>query len=230
MTLIFAYIAGLLTLLNPCVLPVLPLVIASTGARTGPYWLAAGMSSAFVLVGVGLTVFGQSLGISPQMMTHIGAVLMIAFGTILLIPQFNAVFERAVSGQAQKADSLVTRIGMTGPGGWFASGALLGAVWSPCIGPTLGGAIALAATGNSIGFATLTMVFFALGVSTLIILGGKGLGRTQWARRLSSVNKTLMGGALVLIGLILYLEIDKMVERWAIQWLPYWFQDLSITF
>jgi cytochrome c biogenesis protein CcdA len=64
MDLIFAYLAGLLTLINPCVLPVLPIVLASSlhRDRRAPMALAAGMSVSFVALGLGITALGPALG------------------------------------------------------------------------------------------------------------------------------------------------------------------------
>lgn len=229
MTLILAYIAGLLTLINPCVLPVLPLVVASTGHRAGPYWLALGMGLSFVVVGVGINAFGQQLGLTPQTLTNIGALVLVAFGTIMLIPSLMTRFEKAAAGQAAFADGLMNKLPSNGPGGWLLGGMLLGAVWSPCIGPTLGAAIGLAATGENLLWVSAIMTAFALGVGTLVIAGGKGLSRMSWARKLASMNKTVMGAAFVIVGLMLYLGIDKEIERWMLSILPYWFQDLSIS-
>ena len=90
MEFVFAYIAGLLTLINPCVLPVLPIVLASAlnESRWGPVALAAGMSLSFVVFGVFVTAFGGAIGLTQDLLAQIGAVLMVAFGLVLLTPAF----------------------------------------------------------------------------------------------------------------------------------------------
>ncbi|MFM7444632.1 MAG: cytochrome c biogenesis CcdA family protein, partial [Tabrizicola sp.] len=107
MELIFAYIAGLLTLINPCVLPVLPIVLASAaqGHRHGPLALAAGMSASFVILGLLVTAFGPAIGLDADRMAQIWAWMMVAFGLILLIPRLNAVFATATAGFAARADA-----------------------------------------------------------------------------------------------------------------------------
>ena len=94
MEFVFAYLAGLLTLINPCVLPVLPIVLASAlqADKRGPIALAAGMSVSFVALGVGVAAVGYTLGIDADTIAQAGAVLMIGFGFLLLIPRFSAVF------------------------------------------------------------------------------------------------------------------------------------------
>jgi len=115
------------------------------------------------------------------------------------------------------------------------TGALLGAVWTPCIGPTLGGAIALASAGNNLIWATLIMFAFALGVSTVILALG-ALSREALMRQrdrmqtLSQYARPIMGGMLIFVGLFLLFGLHYVVEQWAVENLPYWFQDLSIIF
>jgi cytochrome c biogenesis protein CcdA len=234
--LLLAYAAGLLTLINPCVLPVLPIVLASSlGAdRRGPLALAAGMSASFVAAGVLVTAFGRAIGLTPELLADIGAVMMLGFGLILLVPAFAGRFELATAGLAVRADTTAGRVGPAGLRGQFLGGLLLGAVWSPCIGPTLGSAIALASSGEGLGRATLIMVAFAAGVSTLII--GLGLGargaigqRTRALRGLAARSKPILGVTFVAVGLMLLFRVHHMIEAWAVENLPAWLIDLSVS-
>lgn len=237
MDLIFAYLAGLLTLINPCVLPVLPIVLvgALQADSRGPLALAAGMSLAFVTFGMLIATVGHSIGLDSETLSLVGAGMMIIFGVILLVPAFGHRFETAAAGLASAADARMDSGASAGLRGQFLGGALLGAVWSPCIGPTLGGAIALASAGENLGWAFLIMVFFALGVSTLIV--GIGMGaqsairsRAQALRGLAQKSKPIMGVVFVAVGLMILTGVHHIIEAWAVQTLPYWFQDLSVTF
>ena len=82
MDVVLGYLAGLLTLINPCVLPVLPIVLATAiqAHRFGPVAVAAGMSASFVALGMLVSVAGRSLGITEETIAQAGAVLMIGFG------------------------------------------------------------------------------------------------------------------------------------------------------
>jgi cytochrome c-type biogenesis protein len=236
MELIFAYIAGLLTLINPCVLPVLPIVLVSAlnADKRGPIALALGLSISFVGFGMFISLFGRALGLSPNVLSDVGAVMMIIFGLILLIRPLGAVFEQAMARFSQNADRQIDASSTQGVKGQFIGGLLLGAVWSPCIGPTLGGAIALASQGESLLWAFLIMVFFALGVSTLILgigVGGQNLIRTraQRLRVLAEKSKPILGIVFISVGLMILFKIHHIIERWALNVLPYWLQDLSIS-
>lgn len=236
MELLFAYAAGLLTLINPCVLPVLPIVLVSAlnASRMGPVALAAGMSVSFVVFGVLVTAFGSSIGLTQDRLAEIGAFLMIAFGIVLVVPMFARRFETATAGFAAGADAQLSDIDDSGLKGQFLGGLLLGAVWSPCIGPTLGGAIALASQGESLLWATLIMIFFALGVSTLIL--GLGFGareairaRTTALRGLAEKSKPILGITFIAVGLMLALKFHHVIEAWALDVMPIWLQDLSVA-
>lgn len=236
MELLFAFGAGLLTLINPCVVPVLPIVIASAfqSSRFGPVALSGGLSLSFVTLGVGVTAFGQALGVDIDTISKIGAGLMVLFGLALLVPQAGAVMAGAMAGLSSQADARIDTLDRGGLRGQFLGGLLLGAVWSPCIGPTLGGAISLASQGEGLLRATTIMVFFAAGVSTLILglaygtRGAVGRYNTQ-LRALALRSRPILGVAFVAVGLGLLFNVHHMIEAWMIGVLPAWLIDLSVS-
>ncbi|MDC0737808.1 cytochrome c biogenesis CcdA family protein [Cognatishimia sp. SS12] len=236
MEFIFAYLAGLLTLINPCVVPVLPIVLATAlqASPRGPLLLAAGMSLSFVVLGMAVTTLGYTLGISVDDLAQAGALMMIGFGAILLIPQLSARFASATAGVSARADGQLNHVDPARSSGQFVSGLLLGAVWSPCIGPTLGGAIALASQGESLARAATIMGFFALGVSTLILALGYGargflVNRRATMQKLALIARPVMGGVFVLVGLALFLGWHHVIEAWLLDHMPLWLLDLSVS-
>ena len=236
MELILAYGAGLLTLINPCVLPVLPIVLATAlqAGRQGPLLLAAGMSLSFVALGLLVAVLGRTLGITEETISNAAAVLMIGFGLVLLVPRFSESFATATSGFAARADAGMDEIDRTGGSGQFVGGVLLGAVWTPCIGPTLGGAISLASQGESLIRAGAIMVAFAIGVSTIILALGYGaraaiLRRQAAMRAIASKARPILGGVFVATGLAILFKLHHVVEIWALDNLPPWLLDLSVS-
>lgn len=236
MELILAYLAGLLTLINPCVLPVLPIVLGSAlqASRYGPLALAAGMALSFVVLGVTVAAFGYLLGIDEQSIAQAGAVLMIGFGVILLVPRFSMAFSSVTSGFASGADARIGRMESTGATGQFLGGILLGAVWSPCVGPTLGGAISLASQGQGLFRATAIMIFFALGVATVILALGYGArklltGREAWLRALAERSRPILGAIFIVTGTAILFRLHHIAEAWAVENMPGWLLDLSVS-
>ena len=236
MELILGYLAGLLTLINPCVLPVLPIVLAGAlqASPLGPLALAAGMSLSFVVLGITVSAFGFALGLTEDVIAQAGALLMIGFGLVLLVPRFSMAFSTATAGLASGADTRMDQIETTGLKRQFTGGLLLGAVWSPCIGPTLGGAIALAAQGQSLLWAGAIMSAFALGVSTLILALGYGaraalLRRQALMRRIAERSRPFMGLVFVVVGLAIFFRLHHLLDAWLLGILPTWFVDLSVS-
>ena len=214
----------------------LPIILGSavTADRRGPLALAAGLSLAFVVLGVGVAAIGPAIGIDADAMAKIGASAMIAFGLILLVPAFSAKFAAAAAGVSGHADRRLDALNNAGLSRHFLGGVLLGAAWSPCIGPTLGGAISLAAQGQSLLWSGAVMTSFALGASTVIVLLAYGARETILKRRanlqaLAEKSKTVMAIALIGVGLSLYLGLQKHLEALLIEALPVWLQDLSVS-
>ena len=237
MTFVWAYVAGLLTLINPCVLPLLPIIIASAlqTSRMGPAALAAGLVISFTVFGVTVTAFGHLIGLHDYVLNQIAAVIMILFGLALLVPQANRLFSRLATPFANTADTRIGRLQNNGLTGQATIGVLLGAVWSPCIGPTLGGAIGLAASGDDLAQAAFTMLVFGFGVATVLLALAYGsrevlASRQSRLRSLTPWARPIMAVTLLLVGVTLFLDLDKYIEIWLLDVMPVWLQDLSVRF
>lgn len=237
MELLFGYLAGLLTLINPCVLPVLPIVLASAmqAGRYGPLAIATGMCLSFVSLGMLVATVGHSIGLTEEILSRIGAIMMMSFGILLLVPQFNAAFATATASISSSANNTLSHRPTTNLKSHFIGGLLLGAIWSPCVGPTLGGAISLASQGKNLGWAFLTMLSFGLGISTVIVALGYGTQETIRRRQnnlrgLAERAKPIMGITFILVGVMILFKIHHVIEGWLVSVLPDWFQDLSTNF
>jgi cytochrome c biogenesis protein CcdA len=245
MTYVWAYLAGMLTLINPCVLPLLPITIAAAlqSSRLGPMWLAGGLVASFVVVGVGVTAFGHLTGIDEAVINRISAVMMMAFGVVLLLPRAQEWLARLASPLASGANARIAATqpapgeiggGGAGHGSQFFIGVLLGAVWSPCIGPTLGGAIGLAASGEGLGQATVTMLAFGAGVSSVLMALAYGSREVIGVRRARMMSwmpwaKPVMGVVLLVVGAAVYFHWLRDLEVWLLDVMPVWLQDLSVA-
>ena len=236
MTYLWAYVAGVLTLINPCVLPLLPIVIAAAlqNSRLGPLALAAGLTLSFAALGVSVTAFGHLLDIDAASVNRAAAVAMMAFGVVLLVPRAQIVLATLAAPLASRANSRLDARERAGVAGQFGVGVLLGAVWSPCIGPTLGGAIGLAASGEGLGRAAVTMFAFGVGVSTVLMALAYGSRQAVSARRERLAAwmpwaKPLMGATLLVVGVAVLFHIDRAIEGWLLDLMPVWLQDLSVS-
>jgi len=202
--------------------------------RLGPVALCLGLSFAFVVVGVGVASAGPAIGLDADLMAQIGAVMMIFFGLILMVPAFNLKFAEATAGISGQAEQQRGQIAGYGLAGHFLGGVLLGVAWSPCIGPTLGGAISLAAQGQSLLWAGAIMLSFAAGASTIILLLAYGTreaiaSRQASLRKFAANSKWVMAVALIAVGLFILLGLHHVVEGFVMSLLPVWLQDLSVS-
>jgi len=138
------YAAGALSTLSPCVLPILPIVLLGALERHlwAPIALAAGRAASFAGVGIALASFGFGVGIDPETLRLAGAALITAAGVVLLVPALQGKVASMASPVAGKGQVLLDRLHPSGIWSQFALGAVLGVIWSPCSGPTLGAASA----------------------------------------------------------------------------------------
>lgn len=236
MTVFWAVIAGMLTLINPCVLPLLPIIIASSmqQGRTGPLALATGLVVSFVVIGTGVTAFGHLIGLDIDTVNRVAAGAMIAFGIVLLLPRLQNAIAALSAPLAGAADRQLLRQSGDGVTGQFGIGLLLGAVWSPCVGPTLGGAIGLAASGENLLEAGVIMLAFGVGVAVVLLslsYGSRELlsRRHAWLQRIAPHAKPIMGVVLLLVGVGLWFHVERYAEIWLLDRMPIWLQDLSVT-
>jgi cytochrome c-type biogenesis protein len=223
-----AFIAGLLSVLSPCVLPLAPIVVAGAAARDprAPVALAFGLALTFGVVGGSIASFGVELG-ETGAVRAIAAAIMLAAGLIMLIPAFGLQSERALSPLARWGDAIAKRLPSAGLLGFVAAGAVLAFAWAPCVGPTLGAAFALAASGGSLAMAMATMFVFSLGAALSLLAAGYGFGRLAARARLLAGRTARLGQAalavvLVAVGAAILTGLDRAFEAAVISSMPDW--------
>jgi cytochrome c-type biogenesis protein len=232
-----AFLAGVLSVLSPCVLPLLPIVLGTAASehRLGPIALAAGLALSFVTIGLFIATVGFAIGLDADVFRAISAMLLIAIGLVLLVPKLQAQFALVASPVGNWVDERLGGFGTGGFGGQFALGLMLGGVWSPCVGPTLGAASILAAKGENLGQVALTMFVFGLGAALPLMLLGflSREAMMRWRGRMMEAGKggkMLLGVVLVAIGLIVATGLDKRIETMLVDASPAWLTELTTRF
>ncbi len=231
------YVAGILTTLSPCVLPLVPIVIATALAahRLGPYALALGLTISFAAVGLFVAALGASLGLDQALFRNIAAFILIAFGILLLSTRLQGRFAMAASGLSSAGDGFLSRLNLDGLAGQFVIGIVLGVVWSPCVGPTLGAATTLASQGQNMAQISLLMVVFGLGAGTPLVALGSVSRATMVRLRVrmlsaGKLGKSVLGIVLVLLGIAILSGFDKSFEAWVVGIYPDWLNDLTTRY
>ena len=119
--------------------------------RFGMAALTAGVVLSFVTLGLFVATIGFSIGLDGDLLRAVSALLLAALGVVLVSDVLQKRFAIATSGLGNVGNRIMIRLSPAGLGGQFAIGLILGAVWSPCVGPTLGAASVLASQGKSFG-------------------------------------------------------------------------------
>jgi|SRR5215470_4330486 len=232
-----AFVAGVLSILSPCVLPLVPIVLgtAASAQRLGPVALAIGLAVSFVAIGLFVATIGYSIGLDAAVFRAVSATLLLAIGAILLVPRLQARLALASGPIANWSDQRFGNGHGSGLAGQFGVGVLLGAVWSPCVGPTLGAASLLAAQGRDLPQVGLTMLMFGLGAAVPLLLLGL-LSREallHWRHRLLSAGQSLkaaLGVLLIAVGVLVLAGLDKPLETALVNASPQWLTDVTTRF
>jgi cytochrome c biogenesis protein CcdA len=228
-----SFLAGVLSTLSPCVLPLVPILMGSAASshRYGTFALVGGLMLSFTLIGVGLGSLGGTSGVEQDTLRVVGGVLLIVFGAVLVSSRLQERFSAAIS-RLGVGQGLLARFNLSGLHGQFLLGLLLGIVWSPCVGPTLGVAITLASQGQALAQVAAVMLIFSLGAGLPLLaigmLSRQALGK--WRGRMMEAGqkaKKIFGAALLLIGILVLSGADKSFEKWALNAMPDWLVTLT---
>jgi cytochrome c-type biogenesis protein len=230
-------LAGILSTLSPCVFPLLPLVIgAATAAhRSGAYWLAGGVATSFTVAGLFVATVGFAIGLDGDLFRTVSAVLLVLLGLALISSSIQARLGVAAGALTGAGDRIIRRLALTSATGQFVVGALLGLVWSPCVGPTLGAASVLAAQRKDLGGVAAVMFAFGVG-TTLPMLAVAVLSRTTLQRCRQRVlsaghfGKIAMGLGAVAVGAMILTGTDRGIETALVNVSPAWLTDLTTQF
>ncbi|MBS0336176.1 MAG: cytochrome c biogenesis protein CcdA [Proteobacteria bacterium] len=224
-----AFAAGGLSTLSPCVLPLVPILIGSalTAHRFGAWALAGGLALSFTLVGALLASLGATSGLDPDALRTVAAVMLLVFGGLLVSQRLQDRFALATAGVSGAGQNMLSGLSADGLSGQFTLGLLLGIVWSPCVGPTLGAAITLASQGEHLSQVALVMALFGLGAGIpLIVLGtlsrqamSRIRGRLLFAGR---NGKKILGVAMLILAAFILTGADKSAESWILDVTPDW--------
>lgn len=232
-----ALLAGILSTLSPCVFPLLPLVIGAATAthRSGAFWLAGGVALSFTAAGLFIATVGFAIGLDQNVFRTASAILLMLLGVALLSTALQARLGAAAGGLSSAGDRLIRRLVLTSGRGQFLVGVLLGLVWSPCAGPTLGAASLLAAQRKDL--VSVATVMFAYGVgTTLPILMVALLSREallRWRGRMISaghLGKITIGVCAVTVGALILTGVDRSIEAGLVSASPAWLTNLTTRF
>ncbi len=230
-------LAGALTTLSPCILPILPIVLVGAMGqhRYAPLALVAGLVLAFTSLGLMISGAAWALNLPDGMVRTAAAVLLILFGLTLLSTLLKQQFATLTAPLSGALNNISSRFSPQGLQGQFLLGALLGAVWTPCSGPTLGAAITLAASSDTLPKSALIMAMFSVGASVPLLAVAYGSRQTLKSRRASleaigRIANPVLGAVLVSFGVLILLGYDRAIEAALVDAMPDWLLQLTTRF
>jgi cytochrome c biogenesis protein CcdA/thiol-disulfide isomerase/thioredoxin len=228
--LLFAFAAGVVTVLAPCILPVLPIVLSggAVQGRRRPWGIILGVVLSFSVFTLALSWAVQQLGLSPNFSRNFGITVLAALGLLFLIPDAMTRFESWMSARFSRSGQPTQRHGF---GGGFLLGLSLGAVWTPCAGPVLAGVVAAAQTqqidGRLVGITVAYAIGAALPMGLIAALGQRIVARVRWlSQRLNRVQQ-IFGLVLILVSLLMASNVDRRIQAWIIERTPNWLPQLQ---
>ena len=231
------FLAGLLSTLSPCVLPIIPILLgsASNAHARAPLALAGGLALSYAVIGTALAWAGSALGVDASIFRGVGAAILGVLGIVLVSSSLQARFATATAGIGNAGNTLISRIPLDGLWGQFAIGLVLGIVWSPCVGPTLGAAIVLASQGSNLSQVVLLMGVFGIGAAAPVVAlayvsRSAMLTYRSKLMQAGKACKTILGGAMIATAVFITAGLDKPVETWLVEHSPAWLTDLTTRY
>lgn len=233
----FGFLAGVLSTLSPCVLPIIPILLgtATNAHPRAPLALACGLAISYALIGTSLAWAGAALDIDPAIFRSVGAGILGLLGIVLISTSLQQRFASATSGIGDAGNNLISRMNLDGLWGQFAIGLVLGVVWSPCVGPTLGAAVVLASQGAHLPQVALLMGIFGIGAA-LPVVGLAYIGRGAMLKmrgklmQAGKTGKTAMGVVMIALAAMILSGADKPIESWLVDHSPAWLTQLTTRF
>jgi len=233
----FGFAAGLLSTLSPCVLPIIPILLG-TAANAHPrasLALAAGLAISYAVIGTTLASVGTVAGVDGALLKTGGAAILGLIGVVLMSTTLQERFARTTSRVSNVGNAVLAKLAIDGLAGQFVVGLLLGVVWSPCVGPTLGAAVVLASQGAHTLQVASMMALFGLGAAApVVVLGALSqriLGSTRGQLlKAGRVGKVAMGISMACVSLLILSGYDKQLESLIVELSPSWLTAMTTRF
>lgn len=222
--LLFAFLSGLITILAPCIWPLLPIVLSTSlkGSKSKSLGITLGILTTFGLFTLGISYLVKVFGIDPNILRYIAVIILVLLGLSMIIPYFQRLLEGVISRFAGKIGQ--TNSLRSGFSGGFVTGAALGIVWTPCAGPILAAIATLSATSSvNLGIVLVTIAYLA-GVGIPLFLfsygGQKLVSDTRFLSKYTGRIQRIFGVVLLLTAILIGTNYDKILQVKILDALP----------
>lgn len=217
---VLAFFAGLLTVLAPCVFPLLPVIVGGASSKENkwsPYIIISSLVLTVIVFTLLLRATTTLIGVDPEFWNWVSGVIIILLGLTIIFPDawtsistrfgWNTASDQLLEKGAQKGGFI----------GDIITGAALGPVFTSC-SPTYGFIIGIILQGNWMD-GVISLIFYSLGLGTVLLavalLGQKVTKRLRWAADPYSLFKQIIGGLFILVGIAIIFGWLKILEAWS---------------
>lgn len=216
-----AFLGGVLTVLSPCVLPILPVLVGRSlqSHKYGPIALVVGLISGFAVAGSLLGITASWFAGLANTLRYTALVILLLLGLLAVFPDWSYRLWSYLPISRWTKES--PRIGLTGE---FWLGTQLGLLWTPCAGPVLGGILVLAAVNHNVVSAFGLLVTYGVGAALpllAIAYGGRAFSRRLLHLRSHSATLQRVGGVMIVVTAIaILLGWDVQIQLWLAPFFP----------
>ena len=230
----FAFLAGIFTALSPCILPVLPAIVAAglSKGRLRPLGTILGLVCSFTFFTLTLSWIVHATGLSPNILRYVAISVIFFFGLVMLFPRLSIWFARITAPLATLGQKIQGSEPQSGFLGGIVFGIALGLLWTPCAGPILASITALVATGAVSLTAVLMTICYSLGAGLSLFLlayaSSKLLQTSRFLSRYSERIRQFFGVLMILFAILLAFRWDAMVNERLTRFLPEGFSEKNL--
>ncbi len=226
---IFSFIAGVVTILSPCILPILPIVLSgAVGGAKRPYGIMLGFIASFTFFTLFLASLVRTFGLSADVIRSASIVIIFGFGLSLVLPGFQTLIEKLF---ARFSGALPSQAGKSGFWGGIMIGLSLGLLWTPCVGPILASVISLALTGTVNGAVFAITLAYAFGTAipmfVIITTGRKIFEHFPWLLNKSGTIQKAFGFIMLVTALAIAGNIDRKFQSYVLDVFPNYGANLT---
>lgn len=222
--LLFAILAGILTIAAPCTLPMLPILLGASIGRSSqlrPAMIALGFVVSFSAVALLLGALTRLFDFDPNVLREAAAILLLGFGLLMLWPAPFEWLSIRLNGWLNLGAAGVQREGALGG---LVLGTTLGLVWTPCAGPVLGSILTLVATSKNLAWAGTLLIAYAIGAAIpMLAIAYGGQAATTRVRSLARISPRLQQGfgvVVIAFALAAYFQYDTLIVAWLTGFYP----------
>jgi cytochrome c biogenesis protein CcdA len=222
LTLVFALLAGIVTVAAPCTLPMLPILLGTSVGQSGklrPAMIALGFVVSFSAAALVLSAITRIFDFDPNSLRTGAVIVLSGFGLLMIWPAPFEWLSTKLSGLTSGATA--TRQGAVGG---FVLGTTLGLVWTPCAGPVLGSILTVVATSADTAWASLLLIVYAVGAAIpMLAIAYGGQAVTTRVRSIARISPRLQQGFGVIViafAVLSYFQYDTLVVAWLTAFYP----------